>query len=212
LKINKTILGIDPGTNIMGYGVIKVDDNNVNIIAIGVVKTSGFTGHYEKLSHIFSRTLYLVDEYKPDETALEAPFFGKNIQSMLKLGRAQGVAMAASLYRGVPIFEYAPLRIKQAITGNGAASKEQVAYFLKQMFGMTIMPSDLDATDGLAAAVCHYLQMKNPVSGRTPIALNDKNQIFDSPSKSSKIRNATKTPRHEGSQSIEIQNYNLSVT
>ena len=168
LGISKTILGIDPGTNIMGYGVIRVEDAKVNIVAIGVVKTSGFTGHYEKLSHIFSRTLYLVDEYKPDETALEAPFFGKNIQSMLKLGRAQGVAMAASLYRGVPIFEYAPLRIKQAITGSGASSKEQVAYFLKQMFGMTIMPSDLDATDGLAAAVCHYLQMKNPASLKGP--------------------------------------------
>jgi len=164
LIIKKTILGIDPGTNIMGYGVIQVNDNNVSIITLGVVKTSGFTGHYQKLSHIFDRTLYLVDEYKPDETALEAPFFGKNVQSMLKLGRAQGVAMAASLYRGVPIFEYAPLRIKQAITGNGSSSKEQVAYFLKQMFGMTIMPSDLDATDGLAAAVCHYLQMKNPVT------------------------------------------------
>ena len=164
LSTKKTILGIDPGTNIMGYGVIQVNDAKVSIIALGVVKTSGFTGHYQKLSHIFDRTLYLVDEYKPDETALEAPFFGKNVQSMLKLGRAQGVAMAASLYRGVPIFEYAPLRIKQSITGNGASSKEQVAYFLKQMFGMTIMPSDLDATDGLAAAVCHYLQMKNPVT------------------------------------------------
>ena len=166
MKVNKTILGIDPGTNIMGYGVIRVEEGKAVVLALGVVKTTGFSGHYEKLSHIFNRTLYLVDEYKPDETALEAPFFGKNIQSMLKLGRAQGVAMAASLYRGVPIFEYAPLRIKQAITGNGLSSKEQVAYFLKQMFNMTIMPSDLDATDGLAAAVCHYLQMKNPASGK----------------------------------------------
>jgi crossover junction endodeoxyribonuclease RuvC len=163
LEINKTILGIDPGSNIMGYGVLKIINNKANIIALGIVKTAGFSGHYEKLSHIFDRTLYLVDEYKPDETALEAPFYGKNVQSMLKLGRAQGVAMAASLYRGVPIFEYAPLRIKQAITGNGSASKEQVAYFLKQMFGLEIMPNELDATDGLAAAVCHFLQMKNPV-------------------------------------------------
>ena len=108
-----------------------------------------------------------VDEYKPDETALEAPFFGKNVQSMLKLGRAQGVAMAASLYRKVPIFEYAPLRIKQAITGNGSATKEQVAYFLKQMYNIEIMPTDLDATDGLATAVCHFLQLKNPASGST---------------------------------------------
>jgi crossover junction endodeoxyribonuclease RuvC len=167
LAINKTILGIDPGSNIMGYGVIRVNNNKVNIVAMGVVKTAGFDGHYQKLRHIFDRTLYLVDEYKPDETALEAPFFGKNVQSMLKLGRAQGVAMAASLYRGVPIFEYAPLRIKQAITGNGSAAKEQVAYFLKQMFNIEILPSDLDATDGLAAAVCHYLQMKNPVSDKS---------------------------------------------
>ena len=163
MEINKTILGIDPGSNIMGYGVIKIVKNKVQIVAIGVIKTEGFSDHYQKLSHIFNRTLYLVDEYKPDETALEAPFFGKNVQSMLKLGRAQGVAMAASLYRGVPIYEYAPLRIKQAITGNGSATKEQVAYFLKQMFKLEITPSDLDATDGLATAVCHYLQMKNPI-------------------------------------------------
>jgi crossover junction endodeoxyribonuclease RuvC len=163
LEINKTILGIDPGSNIMGYGVLKITKNKAQIVALGVIKTSGFTGHYQKLSHIFDRTLYLVDEYKPDETALEAPFFGKNVQSMLKLGRAQGVAMAASLYRGIPIFEYAPLRIKQAITGNGSATKEQVAYFLKQMFNLEITPNDLDATDGLATAVCHFLQLKNPV-------------------------------------------------
>ncbi len=167
MEINKTILGIDPGSNIMGYGVIKVTHSKVEVIALGVIKTSGFSGHYQKLSHIFDRTLYLVDQYKPDETALEAPFFGKNVQSMLKLGRAQGVAMAASLYRNIPIFEYAPLRIKQSITGNGSATKEQVAYFLKQMYNLEIMPNDLDATDGLATAVCHFLQLKNPVSGGT---------------------------------------------
>lgn len=146
----------------MGYGVLKIIKSKPHVIALGVIKTSGFTGHYQKLSHIFDRTLYLVDEYKPDETALEAPFFGKNVQSMLKLGRAQGVAMAASLYRNVPIFEYAPLKIKQAITGSGSATKEQVAYFLKQMFNIEIMPNDLDATDGLATALCHFLQLKNP--------------------------------------------------
>jgi len=167
LEINKTILGIDPGTNIMGYGILKIVKNKAHIVALGVIKTAGFSGHYQKLSHIFERTLYLVDEYKPDETALEAPFFGKNVQSMLKLGRAQGVAMAASLYRGVPIFEYAPLRIKQAITGNGSATKEQVAYFLKQMYNIEITPNDLDATDGLATAVCHFLQLKNPISDGT---------------------------------------------
>ncbi|MEI7525706.1 MAG: crossover junction endodeoxyribonuclease RuvC [Mariniphaga sp.] len=167
MEINKTILGIDPGSNIMGYGVLRITKNKAEVVALGVIKTAGFSGHYQKLSHIFDRTLYLVDEYNPDETALEAPFFGKNVQSMLKLGRAQGVAMAASLYRKVPIFEYAPLRIKQAITGNGSATKEQVAYFLKQMYNIEIMPSDLDATDGLATAVCHFLQLKNPVSGNT---------------------------------------------
>lgn len=165
LDINKTILGIDPGSNIMGYGVLEITKGRATVVAMGVVKTAGFSGHYQKLNHIFNRTLYLVDQYKPDETALEAPFFGKNVQSMLKLGRAQGVAMAASLYRNIPIFEYAPLRIKQAITGNGSATKEQVAYFLKQMYKIEIMPEDLDATDGLATAVCHYLQLKNPASG-----------------------------------------------
>ena len=167
MDINKTILGIDPGSNIMGYGILKIVGGKASIVALGVIKTSGFTGHYQKLSHIFERTLYLVDEYKPDETALEAPFFGKNIQSMLKLGRAQGVAMAASLYRGVPIFEYAPLRIKQAITGNGSASKEQVAYFIKQMFNLEIAPDYFDATDAVATAVCHFLQLKNPKSEGT---------------------------------------------
>ena len=151
----------------MGYGVLKITKSRAEVVALGVIKTSGFSSHYQKLGHIFDRTLYLVDEYKPDETALEAPFFGKNVQSMLKLGRAQGVAMAASLYRNIPIFEYAPLRIKQAITGNGASTKEQVAYFLKQMYNLEIMPSDLDATDGLATAVCHFLQLKNPVATDT---------------------------------------------
>jgi crossover junction endodeoxyribonuclease RuvC len=161
---DKIILGIDPGSNVMGYGVIEIRNGNAGMVSMGVVKTSGYTNHYDKLKHIFERTLYLVEEYKPDEAALEAPFFGKNVQSMLKLGRAQGVAMAAALIRDVPIFEYAPLKIKQAITGNGSSSKEQVAYFLQQMFKFKIMPRELDATDGLATATCHYLQMKNPLS------------------------------------------------
>ncbi|GET32407.1 crossover junction endodeoxyribonuclease RuvC [Prolixibacter bellariivorans] len=167
LEKEKTILGIDPGSNVMGYGVIKVVGTKAQIVTLGVVKTSGFGDHYQKLRHIFERTLYLVDAFQPDEAALEAPFYGKNVQSMLKLGRAQGVAMAAALYRGVPIFEYAPLKIKQAITGSGSASKEQVAYFLKQMFNMEIRPKELDATDGLAAAVCHYLQGRNPAKGKS---------------------------------------------
>jgi crossover junction endodeoxyribonuclease RuvC len=160
----RIILGIDPGTSITGYGVIKTSGTTPELITIGSIDLSKYDDHYLKLKHIFERTAGIIDEYHPDELAIEAPFYGKNVQSMLKLGRAQGVAMAASLYRGVPIFEYAPLRIKQAITGNGSATKEQVAYFLKQMFGLEIMPTELDATDGLAAAVCHYLQMKNPAS------------------------------------------------
>lgn len=160
---NKIILGIDPGTNVMGYGVIEVTPRKLNLISMGVVKTSAFDSHYDKIHHIFQRTLSIVKQYDPDEVALEAPFFGKNVQSMLKLGRAQGVAMVAAISLGKQVHEYAPLRIKQAITGNGAASKEQVAYFLKNMFRIDILPKELDATDGLAAAVCHYLQQKSPL-------------------------------------------------
>lgn len=160
---NKIILGIDPGTNVMGYGVIEVTPKKLKLISMGVVKTSEFQTHYDKIHHIFQRTLSIVKQYDPDEVALEAPFFGKNVQSMLKLGRAQGVAMVAAISLGKQVFEYAPLRIKQSITGNGAASKEQVAYFLKNMFRIEILPKELDATDGLAAAVCHYLQQKSPL-------------------------------------------------
>ncbi|MDP4183661.1 MAG: crossover junction endodeoxyribonuclease RuvC [Bacteroidota bacterium] len=164
---DRTILGIDPGSNVMGYGVIKLVSGKPELVAMGVVKTAGMADHYKKLGHIFQRTLHLVDEYKPDEVALEAPFFGKNVQSMLKLGRAQGVAMAAALYRSLPIFEYAPLRVKQAITGMGSASKEQVAFFLQNIFNIRELPKELDATDAVAVAVCHYLQLKNPVADKS---------------------------------------------
>lgn len=156
-------MGIDPGSNVMGYGIIRINGNKPELVTLGVIKTSGFEGHYKKLQYIFTRTLALVEQYQPDEVALEAPFFGKNVQSMLKLGRAQGVAMAAALHHGAPIFEYAPLKVKQAITGMGGASKEQVAFFLKQMFKIQILPKELDATDGLAVAACHHIQQKNPV-------------------------------------------------
>ena len=164
MKQDKIILGIDPGTNIMGYGAIHLQGKEIKLLGAGIISLQKIKDHPLKMKRIFEGTIELIELHKPDELAIEAPFFGKNVQSMLKLGRAQGVAMAASLYRGVPIFEYAPLRIKQAITGNGSATKEQVAYFLKQMFGLEIMPTELDATDGLAAAVCHYLQLKSPVS------------------------------------------------
>jgi crossover junction endodeoxyribonuclease RuvC len=161
LQTDKIILGIDPGTTIMGYGLIHIKENKMELIQMGVLHLSKLGSHELKLKRIFERTLQLVDEYKPDELAVEAPFFGKNVQSMLKLGRAQGVAMSAALYRDVPIFEYAPKKIKMAITGKGTASKEQVAAMLKSLLNIKEMPKHLDATDGLAAAVCHYLQ-RNP--------------------------------------------------
>lgn len=158
MKTDKIILGIDPGTTIMGYGIIHIKDSKMELIQMGVLHLSKLQSHELKLKKIFERTLQLVDEYKPDELAVEAPFFGKNVQSMLKLGRAQGVAMSAGLYRNVPIFEYAPKKIKLAITGRGTASKEQVAAMLKSILNIKEMPKHLDASDGLAAAVCHYFQ------------------------------------------------------
>ena len=161
MQADKIILGIDPGTTIMGYGLIHIKGNKMELIQMGVLHLSKLSSHELKLKRIFERTLQLVDEYKPDELAVEAPFFGKNVQSMLKLGRAQGVAMSAALYRDIPIFEYAPKKIKMAITGKGTASKEQVAAMLKSLLNIKEMPKHLDATDGLAAAVCHYFQ-RNP--------------------------------------------------
>jgi crossover junction endodeoxyribonuclease RuvC len=158
------ILGIDPGTNVMGYGLIEVVGNKPRILQVGVIKTTGFTDHYQKLKHIFDRTVLLLDELQPDELAIESPFFGKDIQAMLKLGRAQGVVMGLALSRNIPVCEYAPLKVKQSITGMGRAAKEQVAFFLKNMFSLNELPRELDATDAVAVAVCHYLQMRNPVT------------------------------------------------
>ena len=145
----------------MGYGLIKERENKLALISMSVIHLSKLENQALKLKKIFERTLALIDEYHPDELAIEAPFYGKNVQSMLKLGRAQGVAMAAALYRSVPIFEYSPKKIKQAITGNGNASKEQVAAMLMSMMVIDDKPRHLDATDGLAAAVCHFFQ-KSP--------------------------------------------------
>lgn len=156
--IEKIILGLDPGTNVMGYGVILVQSSKVTLLQFGVIQMGKFGAHEMKLKKIFDRVLALVDEFKPDEVALEAPFFGKNVQSMLKLGRAQGVAMSAALYREVPITEYAPKKVKQSVTGNGNASKEQVAKMLMQIFSIKEMPKLLDASDALAVAVCHHYQ------------------------------------------------------
>jgi crossover junction endodeoxyribonuclease RuvC len=165
--MEQIILGIDPGTTVMGYGVVKVNGSSVDLLTIGVLKLSKFENHYEKLSKIFDRTLSLIDDYGVQQLAIEAPFFGKNVQSMLKLGRAQGAAISAALLRKIPITEYAPLRIKQAITGRGDASKEQVAYMLLQMFHLEAIPPYLDATDGLAAAICHVLQLQSPLPVNT---------------------------------------------
>ena len=162
----KIILGIDPGTTIMGYGLIHVHAKKFELINMGVLHLSKLKSHELKLKKIFDRTLQLIEEYKPDELAVEAPFFGKNVQSMLKLGRAQGVAMSAALHRDIPIFEYSPKKIKMSITGNGNASKEQVASMLKSLMNIKEIPKHLDATDGLAAAVCHHFQKEKSSSSK----------------------------------------------
>ena len=156
MDTEKIILGIDPGTSIMGYGLIKIVNKNMRFIQLNELNLKKYDDHYLKLKHIFERTVELIDTHNPDEIAIEAPFFGKNVQSMLKLGRAQGVAMAAGLSRQVPITEYSPKKIKMAITGNGNASKEQVAKMLQSVLQLKELPKNLDSTDGLAAAVCHF--------------------------------------------------------
>jgi crossover junction endodeoxyribonuclease RuvC len=169
----KIILGLDPGTNVTGYGVIRISGSKVTLIQFGVIHLGKYGAHELKLKKIFERILALVDEYHPDEVALEAPFYGNNVQSMLKLGRAQGVAMAAALFREVPITEYAPKKVKQSVTGNGNASKEQVAKMLISLFSLREAPKLLDATDALAVAMCHHLQR-----GSSPRARSKSWQAF----------------------------------
>lgn len=152
----KIILGIDPGTTVMGFGLIMVKKNQMKLLLLDELLLQKYESHELRLKRIFEKTLALIDEFHPDELAIEAPFYGKNVQSMLKLGRAQGVAMAAGLYREIPITEYSPKKIKMAITGNGNASKEQVAGMLQNLLNLKHLPTKLDATDGLAAAVCHH--------------------------------------------------------
>lgn len=164
-QFDKIIIGIDPGTNVMGYGILGVKAKKPLLVALGVIKLSKFESHYLRLSRIYSRVLQLVEQYLPDEMAIEAPFFGKNVQSMLKLGRAQGVAIAAALARDVPIHEYEPRKIKMAITGNGAASKEQVREMLRRTLNISadrLEDIELDATDALGAAVCHFYESSRP--------------------------------------------------
>ncbi len=149
----------------MGYGIIRGDKQKPELLTLGAIELNKFKDHYVKIRRIFDRTIELIDQYHPDELAIEAPFYGKNVQSMLKLGRAQGAAISAALYRDMPIFEYAPKKIKMAITGQGNASKEQVAGILKNLFTIEQLPKNLDATDGLAAAVCHFYQKDIPDKG-----------------------------------------------
>ncbi|MFZ3275044.1 MAG: crossover junction endodeoxyribonuclease RuvC [Lutibacter sp.] len=156
MSTEKIILGIDPGTTIMGFGLIKIINKKMELIRMDELMLKKYDDHYLKLKLIFEHTIQLIDTYHPDEIAIEAPFFGKNVQSMLKLGRAQGVAMAAGLSREIPITEYSPKKIKMAITGNGNASKEQVAKMLQSLLKIKELPTNLDSTDGLAAAVCHF--------------------------------------------------------
>lgn len=160
----RIILGIDPGTTITGYGIIKISGRDPELMTIGSIDLSVFEDHFLKIKHIFERTVGIIEEYHPDELAIEAPFYGKNVQSMLKLGRAQGAAIAAALSRSVPVFEYAPRKIKMSITGRGSASKEQVASMLMKILNFNKLEVRLDATDGLAAALCHFYQTNNPVS------------------------------------------------
>jgi len=154
----KIILGVDPGTVVMGYGVLMVKDKQMEMLNMGVIHLHKYNDHAKKLKIIFEKMILLIDQWHPDELAIEAQFFGKNVQSMLKLGRAQGVAIAAALHRDIPITEYAPKKIKKSITGNGNASKEQVAGMLQSLLKIKSTPQYLDATDGLAAAVCHHFQ------------------------------------------------------
>ncbi len=166
----KIIMGIDPGTTRTGYGVLEIDGSRLYAVTMGDIDLRKVGDTYQKLRVIFERTGELIDKYRPGEVALESPFFGENVQSMLKLGRAQGVAMAAALSRGIEVYEYAPRRVKQAITGQGAAAKEQVAALLKSMLGIEYDPKRLDATDGMAVALCHHFTVSSRIPASKPAA------------------------------------------
>ncbi len=166
-KRGRTILGIDPGTKVMGYGVITETGSQLKLVSMGIVKLGHLENHALKLKQIFHKTCSLIEQYQPDCMALEDPFYGKNIQVILKLGRAQGVAMAAAMANQLDIAEYAPRKIKQSVTGNGNASKDQVARMLKSLLGYEEDPAFFDATDGLAVALCHSFQSRNETAGVT---------------------------------------------
>lgn len=163
----RIILGIDPGTTVTGYGLISITGKIPTLITLGIIDLRKKEDHFRKIRTIFEQTLSLIDQYHPDEFAIEAPFFGKNVQSMLKLGRAQGAAISAALYRDLPVFEYAPRMIKMSITGQGQASKEQVSAMLKTILSFDAEKMVLDATDALGAALCHFYQSNKPASGKS---------------------------------------------
>ncbi|MEZ4887450.1 MAG: crossover junction endodeoxyribonuclease RuvC [Chitinophagales bacterium] len=181
---NKKIIGIDPGTVVLGYAVIEVmGKNEVKIHSLGVVRLNKYPDAYTKLKVIYEKISFLVNAYEPEEMAIEAPFFGKNVQSMLKLGRAQGVAIAAAMVYGMNVQEYAPRKIKQSITGNGNASKEQLSAMLKSLLKLETMPKYFDATDALGVAVCHHLQLQSPIPSGGNKAANWKAFLAANPDK-----------------------------
>lgn len=163
---DQTILGIDPGTVFLGYGVIKNNGQKLSLISLGTIDLSKYSSHQAKLKKIFERISYLIKQYRPSCCAIEAPFYGKNVQSMLKLGRAQGVAITVAMLHEIPVMEYSPKKIKLSVTGNGNASKEQVAGMLQRLLSFKTLPKNKDATDGLAAAVCHHFQNRITVPGK----------------------------------------------
>ncbi len=185
VKADRIILGVDPGTIVMGYALIAIHANKPQLLTIGVIDLAKLGDPYLRLKRIHERITGLIDEFLPDEMAIEAPFLGKNIQSMLKLGRAQGVAIAAALSRDVHIAEYAPMRVKQSITGNGSASKEQVAAMLQKILHLPDdqMPASRDATDGLAVALCHYYQTSNPLASTTNVVRSWADFVKQNPDK-----------------------------
>lgn len=166
MEFERIIMGIDPGTNVMGYGLLGINGKKLTPIILGGIELNKVGDHYQRLARIYERVIGLIEQYLPDEMAIEAPFYGKNVQSMLKLGRAQGVAMAAAIARDIPIAEYAPLKVKQVVTSNGRASKEQVATMLSYILKLDKdkLPGILDATDALAVAVTHYYETQKPNS------------------------------------------------
>ncbi|MDD2293069.1 MAG: crossover junction endodeoxyribonuclease RuvC [Bacteroidales bacterium] len=182
VNVQRVIMGIDPGTNILGYGVILVDKKSVHYVDMGVIDLRKEKDQFVKMKRIFTEVGQLMDKYAPDDLAIEAPFYGKNPQVMLKLGRAQGAAITAALYRQIPIFEYAPRKVKMAITGRGAASKEQVAVLLSKTMDVELQSKFLDATDALAIAMCHFYQLTSPLSD-TSASTNWKSFVEAHPSR-----------------------------